>query len=171
MADVKVSKGIERSERQGGEMARRGEYSPLWHSDMFRMSPFSLMRRMSEEMDRMFSGWGRSESEFFAPAIEIKQREGHLVVCADLPGIQKDDIKVEVTSDQLVIQGQRKREEEKQEQGYHRSERSYGEFYRAIPLPQEAEVDKAKAEFKDGVLEISIPTPQMQPKRREIPIG
>ncbi len=173
MAEMKVRKDEETERRQGGQIARRGEQFPSWRPlDFFRMSPFGLMHRFNEEMDRAFSRWGDQESGFgsFVPSIEVKEQQGNLVVCADLPGINKDDVKIEVTGDELIIQGERKREHEETREGYHRSERSYGHFYRAIPLPEGAQIDKAKAEFKDGVLEVKVPVPEGQSKKRQIPI-
>ena len=180
MAEVKVNKtsseeqkGGQMERRQERGMARRGEFFPsifnLGPGELFGMSPFALMRRFTEEMDRAFAG-GRREQELWAPPVEIRERGGNLIVCADLPGMNKDDVKVEVTDDGLVIQGHRHREEEEKREGFYRSERSYGEFHRLIPLPDEAKVDQARAQFNNGVLEISIPIPQAERKRREIPV-
>lgn len=173
MADVKIKRSEETERREGRQLARRGEYMPLWRpADFFRMSPFGMLQRFNEEMDRLFSHWG-GEMEGageFAPAMEVTEREGNLVVCADLPGMSKDDIKVEVTGSALVIQGERKREHEEKREGYHRSERSYGRFYRSVPLPEGTDPGKARAEFKDGVLEVQVPIPESQSNRRQIPI-
>jgi len=181
MADVKVEKkGSEES--KGLERQNRGWRSELfpgfWSSptSMFTMNPFSLMRRFSEEMDRAFSsGWSRPMSMWdervgWSPTMEVIERDGNLIVHADLPGINQNDVKVEVTDDGLVIQGERKSEYEKETgSGYH-SERSYGKFYRSIPLPADAKVEQARAEFKNGVLEVSIPVPDGQRRRRQIPV-
>ncbi len=77
---------------------------------------------------------------------------------------------MEVTNDRLVIQGERKYEQEQNKQGVYRSERHYGQFYRAIPLPEGASTEQAKAQFKNGVLEIAIPTPEQKANRRQIPV-
>jgi HSP20 family protein len=139
--------------------------------EFFSASPFELMRRFTDEMDRVFSGLGRGGERAWTPAVEVRQKGDQLVVCAELPGMKKDDVKVEVTDEGLVIQGERKREEESREEGFYRSERSYGQFYRVIPLPEDAKVDQAKAQFNDGILEVSVPVPQQaRPKRREIQI-
>ena len=139
------------------------------------VSPFSLMRRMSEEMDRAFAsslGLTRgSEWAGFSPAIDVRESKGNLEIHAELPGMSKDDVKVECTNDGIVIQGEKRREQESDEGGWHRSERSYGSFYRAIPLPDGANADQAKAEFKDGVLTIRVPVSEAQHKSRQIPIG
>jgi len=99
---------------------------------------------------------GSARLSSWLPAVEVTERGNTLVVRADLPGINQDDLKVEVTPDGLTIQGERKREHEERGAWGYRSERSYGSFYRTIPLPEGASVDGAKAAFKDGVLEVFL---------------
>jgi len=143
------------------------------------MNPFQLMRHFSDEMDRMWSGYGRSRERQgddlspWRPMVDIRQHEGQLQIRADLPGVNEKDVKVAIENDALVIQGERKQEEEHHDQGWYRSERSYGSFYRAIPLPEGVEADKANARFHNGVLEITIPVPksQQQQQVRQIPIS
>ena len=167
---------LERS-RQSGGLERRGGYPSLFVSpaDFFSTSPFALMRRFTEEMDRLFEGhgWrgisGRSDLAQWAPAVEVKEQDGRLEVVAELPGIKENDVRVEVTDEGLVIQGERKQEHEEKREGYYRSERSYGQFYRLIPLPEGATADQARAEFQNGELRVSIPVPQQ--KTRQIPIS
>src|SRR5919205_3269670 len=168
---------------QGRGMTRRGAYSPTVFmfnpAELFTASPFELMRRFSEQMDRAFedfglSGTSRSQAGQMAtwsPAIEVLQRDGNLVVRAELPGVNKDDVRVEVTDDGLVIQGERKQEHEEKGKGFYRSELSYGQFYRLIPLPENIDTEQVRAEFNNGVLEITVPVPQAQERRREIPVG
>jgi HSP20 family protein len=179
MPDVKIeNRSSEQQRGQGTALApqRTGilatpEYFPTTR-DLF-ANPFSLMRRLTDEMDRAFhTSWGLGrEMGSFWPAMEVKERDGNLVVCADLPGLNKDDVRVETTDEGLVIHGERKREREEKSAGWHHSERSYGEFYRTIPLPQGAHTDRAQAQFRDGVLEVKIPLPESaQHKTREIPI-
>jgi HSP20 family protein len=167
--------------RQGGGLARRGAWAPSLFSlsprDFFGVSPFELMRRFSEEMDRAFEGfglsrgWGRGgETGMWSPAVEVFERDNDLVVRAELPGLSKDDVKVEMTDEGLVIQGERRREGEEKGEGWYRSERSYGQFYRLIPLPEGANAEQAKARFENGVLEVSTPIPETQRRRRGIPI-
>ncbi len=136
------------------------------------VSPFRMMRRMTEEMDRMFGGqeYGAQGFGIWSPPVEVRQQGNNLIVCAELPGLNKDDVKVEVTDEGLAISGERKREEKEEREGYFRSERSYGRFYRLIPLPEGTKIDQAKAQFNNGVLEVSLPVPEAQQKRREIPI-
>jgi HSP20 family protein len=132
-------------------------------------SPFALMERMREEMDRLFEGFGTRPfttglprlAADWMPAIEIEEKPGMLLVRAELPGLKREDIKVELTPEGLTLTGERKHEikEEKKEEGFFRSERFYGTFYRFVPLPEGAALDKAAATFRDGVLEVTVPVP------------
>ncbi len=181
MAEAKLQNApSERQQTQPGQthqgqrgLARRETFFPR---DLFTMSPFSMMRRLSEEMDRAFAssfGLGPRFSEFggWSPAIEVRERNNNLEIAAELPGLSKDDVKVEWTNEGLIIQGEKKRETETEEGGMHRSERSYGQFYRLIPLPEGVDIEKAKGEFKDGVLRIRVPFSEEHGKRRQIPIS
>jgi HSP20 family protein len=150
-------------------------------------SRFRLLDRFADEMDRVFSdfglgrGWSTprlgssafrfpwrsagSEVHAWAPDVDVYERNNELVIHADLPGLSKDDVKVDVTEDGIIIQGERKREHEEEREGVYRAERSHGSFYRLIPLPEGAMSDQAKATFKDGVLEITMPVPPEQVRR------
>jgi HSP20 family protein len=172
---------IQRS--SGGGMQRRGGggYLPsilaITPRDFLTMSPFGLMRRFTEELDRMFSSLGGSTSGTsldelaWVPAVEIRQNDNNLVISAELPGLTEKDVRVEATPDGLVIQGERKQEYTDEEGGVRRSERVYGQFYRLIPLPEGADVENAQASFENGVLQITIPIPESQQNRRQIPIS
>jgi HSP20 family protein len=139
---------------------------------------FSLVRRMQREMSRVFSqagldftgGGDNTLSTAWMPTTEISYRDGNLVVSADLPGLNEKDVKVEINDDFLVIQGERKEEQQEGDGGVRRTERRYGEFYRAIALPEGADAENARAEFQNGVLRVTIPVAQPQSNRREIPI-
>ena len=139
---------------------------------------FSLIRRMQREMSRVFSqagldfigGGDNTLSTAWMPTTEISYQDGNLVVSADLPGLNERDVKVEINDDFLVIQGERKVEQQEGDGGVRRTERRYGEFYRAIALPEGADTENARAEFQNGVLRVSIPVAQPQSNRREIPI-
>jgi HSP20 family protein len=167
--------------QQGGqELSRSGDWDPFGFSlnpREFFSNPFAVMRRMSEEMDRAFAqfygqqGAGRSSQSGWMPAIDVSEREGQLHVHAELPGIKPEDVKVEVTNDALVIHGERKYEHQHQIGKAYHSERRYGEFYREIPLPEGVNAEQARAQFRDGVLEVTVPVPQQASRRREIPIS
>ena len=169
------SQSMTKGSQEQGISSRRGAYGlgfPFSPSDFFRMDPFSLMRRMSQDLDNIFaeSGVGQHQDRAWAPAIEVQQRGENYVVRADLPGLKPEDVKLEVTDDAIVIEGERKSEHEENKSGVHMCERRYGRFYRAIPLPEGARTEDAKANFNNGVLEVTIPTPEQKSKRRSIPI-
>jgi HSP20 family protein len=107
----------------------------------------------------------------WSPRIDVLEREGHFVVRADLPGLSKDEIKVDVHDDLLTIQGERKAEKKVEREGFYHSECSYGSFYRAIPLPEGAEASKVTADFRKGVLEVTVPmAARPEPKARRVDI-
>jgi len=124
---------------------------------------------MLEDMDRMFEGLGSTRpglegsarggfAPVWSPAIDVIERDGALVVRADVPGLSSDDIRLEVRDGALVLEGERRQEIKVEgEEGVYRSERMYGRFSRVIPLPESADLDKAAARFENGVLEIEIP--------------
>ena len=150
-------------------------------------TPFGFMRRFATDMEKLFedfegfkfpSLFGREFFPFtrefehvdWSPAIEVRQDNGQFIVRTDLPGLKKDDVKVELSDNLLTISGERKEEKEEKREGYYRSERSYGSFYRQVPLPEGAKTDTAKAEFTDGVLQITMQAPQREPKPRRLEI-
>src|SRR5438105_1743488 len=140
-----------------GALARRGGwYDPLGLSltpSDFLMNPFSMMRRMTEEMDRMFrdTGTGGRTTGAWAPAVEVTERDNNYIVRAELAGLKPEDVKIEATEGALILEGERKYEHDEEKGGVHRSERRYGQFYRSIPLPEGADVDQIKAKFENGV--------------------
>lgn len=159
-----------------------GSFDPFFFSPgEFFANPFGMMRRMHDEMDRMFAeslgsggsqigGRSASGAASWVPALEVSQRGDNMVVCAELPGLRPEDVHLEVTEDALVLSGERQRNQESNEGGIHRTERRYGQFYRAVPLPEGANAEQARAQFRDGVLEVTIPVQQPQSRRRQIPI-
>ena len=161
-------------------MARRGLFGPsmfgLSPSAILSMGPFELMRRFTDELGRAFEsvglsrGAGAGETEMRTPPVEIFERDNNLVVRAEMPGLDKDDVRVELTDDGLVIQGERRREREERIEGGYRSEIEYGRFYRMIPLPEGANVDQAQARMNNGVLEVAIPMAEARRPRRSVPV-
>ncbi|MBI3781831.1 MAG: Hsp20/alpha crystallin family protein [Deltaproteobacteria bacterium] len=132
------------------------------------LAPMSAWER---EMDRLFDDfrhfawprffkperWLAPKEDFVRPpAIEISDEKDHVVVKAELPGMSKDDIEVNLTDSTLTIKGEKKREKEVKEENRYWSEREYGSIFRSIDLPAEVKLDDVKATFKDGVLEIRL---------------
>jgi HSP20 family protein len=100
------------------------------------------------------------------PQIEVLQRPGALVVRADLPGIDADEIDVSVEDGMLVISGERRQEQREEEDGFVRTEVVYGTFYRAVPLPDGADENNIQASFRNGVLEVMVPVAEREANRR-----
>src|SRR5262245_3033552 len=115
-----------REESQRTEPQRRGE---LFRTEPFpAFSPFGMMRRFATEMDRVFEGWAGGER--FSPQIDIFERAGKLVIRADMPGLSKDDVKIDITEDAVILEGERRFEHEEQQEGVYKAERTYGHFRR-----------------------------------------
>ena len=134
--------------------------------------PFDLLRQMTTDFDRMFddAGWPSvrwpalqsqrlAEAAAWNPQIDVFEKDNRLVTKVDLPGLKKEDVKVEVIDGRLAISGERKSESEEKKNDFYRCEREYGSFYRAVPLPEGVKLDDVKASFVDGVLEVSVPLP------------
>jgi HSP20 family protein len=158
----KTSKTQSRKNFQALETRRGNTATP------FVINPFSVVKRFGEEMDRLFSDYGLNRDwippalvgeggRTWQPQVEIFEHDGELVVRAELPGLNKEDVKVELTDDGLTIHGERRSEHEENGEGYYRSEFSYGSFRRRVPLPEGANPDDATAKFHDGVLEVTMP--------------
>ncbi len=140
-------------------------------------SPFRALQRFADDVDRMFAdfgvgrswaspSWRETATGTWTPEVEVFQKNNELTIKADLPGLTKDEVSVELTDDAVIIQGERKREHEEEREGVYRTERSYGSFYRAIPLPEGAITEQANANFHDGVLEVTMPAPPASKGRR-----
>lgn len=166
--------GQRQLDQQPSGMARRESFLPSFLERGFLGgSPFSMMRRMMEDMDRMFEGFGGlggglsqlQGGALWSPQVELFQRQGHLVVRADLPGMKEEDIQVEVLDDMLVLQGERRSELEEEQGGVWRSECQYGSFRRVIPLPEGVDQENINAHFQNGVLEISMKLPEQEQRR------
>lgn len=132
--------------------------------------PFGLLRQVTSELDRMFDEpfWGSfrwptrlmgARTTAWSPEIDVFEKDNRLVTKIDLPGMRKEDVKVEVTDGHLAISGERKSEAEERKDNFYRCEREYGSFYRAVPLPDGVKLEDVKASFADGVLEVSVPLP------------
>ncbi len=133
--------------------------------------PFGSVRQMTSELDRMFdeSFWPSFRRPWrafaapraisWSPEIDVFEKDNRLIAKVDLPGMKKEDVKVEVTDGHLAISGERKSETEEKKDNVYRCEREYGSFYRAVALPEGVKIEDVKATFSDGVLEVSVPLP------------
>jgi HSP20 family protein len=162
--------------QRGGGMTRRGAYAPsmfaLSPSAVLSMSPFELMRRFTDELDRAFGGlgiargFGAGEIKMWTPSVEVFQQDNNLV----MRGMNPDDVRIEITDNGVIIEGERRCEHEERLEGGYRSEIEYGRFHRLIPLPEGANVDQAQARLNNGVLEVMIPMAEERRQRRSIPV-
>lgn len=151
------------------------------------VTPFDFMRRFTEDMEKLFkdfqgfgfpSLFGKEFSPFlkefedvdWVPKVEILRHNGDFTVRAELPGLTKDDIKVEITDNALTLSGENKEVKEEKREGYYRTERSYGSFYRLVPLPEGANIDKATATFNNGLLEVKLQVPKTEPRIHKLEI-
>lgn len=165
---VKVMEETQKEQKKSSREAR----VPVRRIGTTQRSPFGFIRRLRGEMDRFFEDFGgswltssnhwRELGAGWYPEIEMFERDDQIVVRADLPGLKKEDVKVEIRDDTLVLEGERRHEVEEKREGFYRSERGYGSFCRCIALPPGVKPAEAKASFKDGVLEIEIPAPERQ---------
>ena len=181
MADTKTTRT--ETGRESGSLTRH-EREPrgIQRYDPSFASRFEWFDRMSEEMDRVFDrvsrDFGFPRRSWFAapftsqarrglwsPRVEAFQKGDQFLVRAELPGLKKDDVQVELTEDALTIHGERRDEREEEREGYYHSERQYGQFHRTVPLPEGVITESAQASFKNGVLEITIQAPPSEATR------
>jgi HSP20 family protein len=137
---------------------------------------FSAMQR---EINRMFDSVLRGSSvddgtygpSIWSPAVDITEKEGEYLVNVELPGVDRDDVKITLESNILTVKGEKKQEKEEKGENYHRVERSYGSFQRSFTLPTTVKNDKIDASFRDGVLTILLPKEgEAKPKLIEVKV-
>lgn len=129
----------------------------IWNSD-----PFRRVSQLQREMDRIFGDFQNNLPDTWSrdvaiPACEVEETAGHMVVSMDVPGLKKEDIKIELVGNQLNITGERKMEKEENKKGNYRSERTYTSYARSFSLPDDVKAEDIATEYKDGVLRIAVP--------------
>lgn len=128
----------------------RKEY-PVFHS---------LQKEMNRLFDEFTHGWTMPQFEMtkeFQARVDVKETDKEVIVTAEVPGVDIKDIEVTLRNDGLALRGEKLAEKEEKEKGYYRMERSYGSFFRLIPMPYEVDRDAVGATYKDGVLKIVLP--------------
>ncbi len=144
------------------------------------VDPWDDFRRFEERMNRMFEEfWGRpttrrllpsgehgaiTPAEYHEPYIDLIENEKEIVATAEMPGLEKENIKINVTEDALEISAETKHEEKKEEKGYIYRERRSGSYYRSISLPSPVDPDSSKAKYENGILEIKMPKTEVKKK-------
>lgn len=141
---------------------------------MIRWSPmrsvFHTQSEVGRLIDEVLSGRIDPETKgVLQPAVDIEESPEGYLVRAELPGMKLEDIKITLADNELVVRGEKRREVEKKDATYHRTERVYGQFERTFSLSHAVSSDKIEATYRDGVLEVSIPKAE-EAKAREIPI-
>jgi HSP20 family protein len=140
-----------------------------------RWDPFRELEEASARLSRMM---GQREDETsgafadWAPAMDVQETDTEYLVKADLPEVQKADVKVAIDEGILSVEGERRREKEETNKKFHRVERSFGKFVRRLALPSDVAVDKVAAEFKDGVLNVHLPkSPTTKPRAIDVKVA
>lgn len=145
-----------------------------------RWDPFRELQDMSQRLNQIFArpfeGFGSGRQLLtvaeWSPAVDVSETDAEYVVKAELPEVKKEDVKVTMEDGVLTLEGERKQEKEEKGKHYHRIERSYGSFMRSFELPDNVDTSKAKAEFKDGMLTLSLPkTEKAKSKALEIKVS
>jgi HSP20 family protein len=144
-----------------------------------RFEPFrdllSLQDRMNRMFDESYRHRGGTEEDWalggaWAPAVDIFERDGNIVLKAELPGVDPKDVQVHLENNVLTLRGERKFDQEVKKESYHRVERSYGAFSRSFHLPTTVDVNNIKADYKDGVLNVALPKRE-EAKAKQITIN
>ena len=141
----------------------------LWRSRI----PFDGLTRWFDDIDTWFDTGFFTDlpDSMWRPAIDVEEKDGKFLVKADLPGMKKNDIHIELKDGYLTLRGERKSEHEENEDNYHRIERTYGTFERTFKVPDGVSEKDIHAKYKDGVLELTVPTPKVEePKTVELKI-
>jgi len=148
-----------------------------------RWDPAELFQTFQQEMERF---WPRAfafpfgampaptapTGTTYMPRMDVYEKDNALVFKAELPGLKKEDVHVEIDNGYLVIRGETKAEQEVKEDAYYRMERTYGSFYRSVPVPSDVSPEQIKATLEDGVLEVQVPKPvETKPKATKIPVA
>jgi len=145
--------------------------------NLVRWNPWREMPTLPGRFNRLFDDpffrIGRMADDsnlgMWNPAVDLYEKDDHFMIKAELPGVDKNDIKIDLKDRLLTLSGERTYDNEVKEENYYRRERSYGKFQRAFTLPTDVDSDKIKADFKDGVLEIEVPKPE-EKKAKQVTI-
>jgi HSP20 family protein len=141
---------------------------------LVRWDPSRDLDTLQTDLNRVFDAFfgdrtANDVTRRWIPAMDLVETDDHLVLKADLPGLDKDDVELEIKDGVLSISGERRTEHQDSSNGYHRMERAYGRFARSLSLPEGVDSDKVEADFDKGVLEVRIPKPtERKPHRVEI---
>jgi HSP20 family protein len=139
-----------------------------WPSDLF-----GIQREMNRMFDGFFRGTGDEDYAIssWTPAVDIAEHDDEYLVKVELPGVNKDEVKLTLENNILTIRGEKNQEKETKKENYHRVERNYGSFQRSFTLPAAVKADKIDASYKDGILTVSLPkAEEAKPKQIEVKV-
>ena len=148
-------------------------WNPTRDLASFPSDMFSLQREMNRMFDSFFRGVDEPSllNSTWIPAVDVAEENDVYVVKVELPGVNKDDVKITLESNILTIRGEKKVENEVKEKNYHRTERSYGAFQRSFTLPTSVKSDEIDAVYKDGILTVALPkAEEAKPKQIEVKV-
>jgi HSP20 family protein len=140
-----------------------------------RWQPLYRLNTLQRDMDRLFdqltqTSWGDAmpaqHNQDWVPAVEVKETDAHVILRAEVPGVAAEDLDIQVTRNAVAITGEHRYENKSEDNGYYRSEFRYGQFQRIVPLPSKVENEQVKAEFKDGILTLTMP--KAEDERRKV---
>ncbi len=142
---------------------------------ILKWDPFKELQALQERIDQLFEeslrGRGEIAPASWSPAVDIYETDDAIILEAELPGMNEKDIEVKIEDNVLTIRGERKFEEERKEENYYRMERFYGTFQRSFTLPSNVDTEKVKAEYKKGILKVTLPKKeQAKPKQIKIEV-
>ena len=150
-------------------------WNPIRESATLPSDFFGIQREINRVFDNFFRGGMQDDGtlglSMWTPAVDIAEHENDYVVNIELPGVNKDDVKITLESNILTIRGEKKQEKESKDQNLHRVERSYGAFQRSFTLPTTVKNDRIDASFKDGILTVTLPkAEEAKPKQIEVKV-
>jgi HSP20 family protein len=142
---------------------------------LVRWEPAREVDSLQSEVNRVFDAFfgtagGGSRTRRWVPAMDLVETDDHLVLKADLPGMRREDVEIEIKDGVLTVAGERRTDHEEKSEGFYRVERAFGRFSRSLTLPDGVDADSIAAEFEDGVLEVRIPKPEER-KPHRVAIG
>ncbi|MDL1893980.1 Hsp20/alpha crystallin family protein [Sphingobacteriales bacterium CHB3] len=148
-------------------------WNPVRDLATFPSDIVSMQKEINHMFDRFFRGGTLEEGDImpttWLPAVDLVEKDNEFVAKVELPGVNKDDVKITLQENILTIRGEKKEEKETKESSYHRLERSYGSFQRSFTLPTTVKADKVEAQYKDGILTINLPKAE-EAKRKQIEV-
>lgn len=148
-------------------------WNPVRELANFPSDILSMQKEINHMFDRFFRGGTVADDGIMTtnwlPAVDLIEKDDEFVAKVELPGVNKDDVKITMQDNILTVRGEKKEEKETRQSNYHRLERSYGSFQRSFTLPNAVKADKVEAQYKDGILTITLPKSE-EAKRKQIEV-